>query len=305
MHNKHLRSIDLNLLPVLDALLRHRNATRAGQEVGLSQPAMSRALGRLRDLLGDQVLLRGPKGGQLSSRAETLRPALTRVLSELRDLLAEPTFDPTAEYRNLRIAMTDAHAALFLAPLVAKVANKAPGLVIEWVPIAPGIPEKMQAGEIDLTLGLDTTPLPPGAVSAPLVEDRLTTIVRQGHPCGGYWALEHYALYPSVFVSLLGDRMSHMDAELAKAGIERPIAAIVPSFRTAAELVATSDAVSTVPRTFAETLRLPLVMFEPPLANTRLNVIMIWARFRGADPVLAWLRERLVEASNACGVTDN
>ncbi|MFY0104372.1 LysR family transcriptional regulator, partial [Acinetobacter baumannii] len=82
----HLRAIDLNLLPVLDALLRHRNATRAGDEVGLSQPAMSRALGRLRHLLDDPLLVRGIKGQVLSPRAEALRAPLAALLGEMRAL---------------------------------------------------------------------------------------------------------------------------------------------------------------------------------------------------------------------------
>ncbi|MFO6446313.1 LysR substrate-binding domain-containing protein [Erythrobacter sp. NE805] len=299
MLGKHLRSIDLNLLPVLDALLRHRNATRAGQEVGLSQPAMSRALGRLRELLGDPLLVRGAGGALLTPRAEALRPALAALLGELQGLLAEPAFDPAAERRTLRIAMTDAQAALILAPLVARVGREAPGVVIEWVPIGPGLQGKMLAGEIDVTLALDTTPLPPGAASAPLVEDRVATVVREGHPCGGHWSREDYARYPSVFISLLGDRASDMDAELAASGIERPIAAIVPSFRAAAEIVAASDAVTTISRAFARTLPLPLALIEPPLANVRLGVVMVWARYRGADPLLAWLRERMVEVAAA------
>lgn len=301
MREKHLRSIDLNLLPVLDALLRHRNASRAGREVGLSQPAMSRALGRLRDLLDDPLLVRGPGGLLLSPRAQALQPALAAMLTELRGLLAEPAFDPRAERRTMRIAMTDAQASLLLAPLIARVMAQAPGVLIEWVPIAAGVGERMAKGEVDLALALDTTPLPGGAASSPLMEDRLATVVRQGHPCGGQWSLADYALYPSVIVSLLGDRTSDMDAELAASGIERPIAAIVPNFRAAAEIVASCDAVTTISRAFAATLPLPLVLIEPPLGNIRLGVVMIWARFRGNDPLLEWLRAQLAAVNASAG----
>ena len=118
MHTKHLRAIDLTLLPVLDALLRHRNATRAGDDVGLSQPAMSRALGRLRDVLDDPLLVRGPGGYLLSPRAEALRAPLAGMLAQLRGLLVVPPFDPAAEQRLVRLAMTDVLAELFLAALV-------------------------------------------------------------------------------------------------------------------------------------------------------------------------------------------
>lgn len=295
MLEKHLRAIDLNLLPVLEALLRHRNATRAGAEVGLSQPAMSRALGRLRHLLDDPLLVRGPGGQMLSPRADALRAPLTALLAEVRTLLTEPPFDPAAEQRTLRLAMTDAQAELLLAPLVKRVASAARRIIIEWQPIAAGLPQRMLTGETDLTLALDTTPLPRGAVSEPLMEDSLAVVVRQGHPSASVWVMADYAAYPSVIVSLLGDRSSELDAELAAAGLERPIAAIVPTFRSAAEIVAVTDSVTTISQAFAARLAGPLrlTLIEPPLAQTRLGVVAVWARYRGSDPVLGWLRAQL------------
>lgn len=292
MHTKHLRAIDLNLLPVLDALLRHRNATRAGDDVGLSQPAMSRALGRLRDVLDDPLLVRGPGGYLLSPRAEALRAPLAGMLAQLRGLLVVPPFDPAAEQRLVRLAMTDVLAELFLAALVQQVARQAPGVVLEWVPIGPGLPERMRAGEIDLAFALDNTPLPRGAASEPLFEDRLCVVLREGHPCGGIWTLAEYTRYPSVVIALLGDSASEIDAELAAAGITRNVAAIVPTFRAAAEIVAQTDSVTTISRVFAAKLApaLGLQLLEPPLRNTRLGVVTVWAEHRTGDPLLAWLR---------------
>ncbi len=297
MHEKHLRGIDLNLLPVLEALLRHRNATRAGEEVGLSQPAISRALGRLRHLLNDPLLVRGAGGQLLSPRAEALRQPLAGLLADMRLLLVEPPFDPAIERRTMRIAMTDAQAELILAPLVKRVGAAAPGVVIEWIPIGPGLIERMSTGEVDVTFALDTTPLPPGAASAPLLEDALVAVVRKGHPCQSAWPMAHYAQYPSVIVSLLGDRASDMDAELAAAGIERKIAAIVPTFRAALEIVAVTDSVTTISRLFAMRLagELGLKMINAPLANKRLGVVLVWAKYRDSDRLLSWLRGVLSE----------
>ena len=295
MLEKHLRAVDLNLLPVLEALLRHRNATRAGAEVGLSQPAMSRALGRLRHLLDDPLLVRAPGGQMLSPRAEALRQPLAALLTEMRGLLSEPAFDPAAERRTLRLAMTDAQATLLLPALVGRVAAAAPGVIVEWVPISAGLPERMISGAVDLTLALDTTPLPRGAASEPLMDDALSVVVRAGHPCGGDWPIAHYGVYPSVIVSLLGDRASDMDAELAAAGIERPVAAIVPTFRAAAEIVVVTDAVTTISRGFAESVAvsLELQLIAPPLVHLRLGVVSVWAKYRGSDPLLAWFRATL------------
>lgn len=305
MHEKHLRGIDLNLLPVLEALLRLRNATKAGAEVGLSQPAMSRALGRLRHLLDDPLLVRGPGGAMLSPRAEALRQPLAVLLAEVRALLVEPPFDPAAEQRTLRLAMTDAQAELLLAPLVARIAAVAPNVVLEWVPISAGLPQRMITGDVDLTLALDTTPLPRGAASEPLMADRLATVVRAGHPCGGRWAMADYATYPSVLIALLGDSASDMDTELAAAGLERPVAAIVPTFRAAADIVAVTDAVTTISRAFAARVAGPLklMLIDPPLANVRLGVVTVWATYRSADPLLAWLRGLLRDVVQASSST--
>ena len=301
MHDKHLRGVDLNLLPVLEAVLRHRNATRAGTEIGLSQPAMSRALGRLRHLLDDPLLVRGGGGQMLSPRADALRQPLAALLADLRALLVDPPFNPATEQRTMRIAMTDAQAELLLAPLVRQVAAAAPGVVIEWLPVAPGLPERMAAGEIDLTLALDTTPLPRGAASEPLTDDSLAVVVRRGHPCGDGWGIADYATYPSVVVSLLGDQASEIDAELAASGVERSIVAIVPTFRAAAEIVAVTNGVTTISRAFGARLAaaLPLTMLDCPLTNTRLGVVMIWATYRGSDPMLGWLRRELRAVANA------
>lgn len=295
MHEKHLRAIDLNLLPVLEALLRHRNATRAGAEVGLSQPAMSRALGRLRHLLDDPLLVRGPGGQLLSPRAQALRQPLAALLADVSALLVEPPFDPAAERRTLRLAMTDAQAELILAPLVRRIRMAAPGVMLEWVPIGPGLPAQMLSGEIDLTFALDTTPLPRGAASEPLMTDSLAVVVRNGHPCGGRWTKADYAVYPSIIVSLLGDRASDMDAELAASGLDRPIGAVVPSFRAAAGIVAATDGVTTISHLFAARLAGPLglTLIDPPLLNKRLGVVTVWASHRRADPMLGWLRQLL------------
>lgn len=291
----HLRALDLNLLPVLDALLRHRNATRAGAELGLSQPAMSRALGRLRDLLGDPLLVRGSRGLVLTPRAETLRQPLAALLAGVIGLVLPPAFDPAGERRQVRLAMTDAQADLLLAPLVARMAAAAPGITVEWVPIGAHTAAAMHDGAVDLAIALATTPLPRGAASAPLAADRLALVMRRDHPCGGRWTLGDYARYPSVLIALAGDATSDIDAELATHAITRPIRAIVPSFAAALAIVAATDCVTTVSRAFAarHAAVQGLIMVDPPLAHCALDVVMVWAAHRSADPLLAWLRDML------------
>lgn len=295
MREKHLRAIDLNLLPVLDALLKHRNATRAGSEVGLSQPAMSRALGRLRDLLDDPLLVRGPAGYMLTPRAEALRPSLGALLSELSRILSAEQFDPATEHRTLRIAMADSNASLIFPPLVERVLREAPGITLQRLAIGPEIANQISGGEVDVVLALAATPLPRGALSEPLVNDQLAVVVRRGHPCKGVWTMNDYRRYPSVVVSMLGDAASDLDAELAAVGITRSISAIVPSFASALEVVAATNSVTTISRSYAERRAgaLGLRVLNAPLRNPALPIVMVWARFRDGDPLLCWLRSLL------------
>jgi DNA-binding transcriptional LysR family regulator len=163
----------------------------------------------------------------------------------------------------------------------------------------------MRSGAIDLAFALDTTPLPRGAMSEPLMEDRLCVVTRAGHPCGGAWTVADYARYPSVVIALLGDSASEIDAELAASGITRAVTAIVPTFRAAAGIVAQTDSVTTISRAFASRLAGPLrlQLAEPPLRNARLGVVTVWADHRSNDPVLVWLRQVLhavAAASKGC-----
>jgi DNA-binding transcriptional LysR family regulator len=129
MHGAHLSAIDLNLLPLLDALLAERHVTRAGRRVVLSQPAASRGLGRLRDLLGDPLLVRTGLATTLTPRAEALREPVRRALGAVGDVLAPPApFDPAHLVRTVRIACDDYGALVVLAPGVARLTRAAPGL---------------------------------------------------------------------------------------------------------------------------------------------------------------------------------
>jgi DNA-binding transcriptional LysR family regulator len=293
MHQTHLRSVDLNLLPVLDALLRHRNATRAGQEVGLTQPAMSRALGRLRHLLDDELLVRGPQGYALTPRAEGLRQPLVQVLGEVQGLLAEPPFEPAAEKRTVTVAMADTESTLLLPRLLARVSELAPGLTMRAMPIGPAVRENVASGEIDLVIALETTPLPPGTLSEPLADDSLAIVRRSGHPTGtAAWTVNDYARFPSVAIALLGDGASDLDAQLARRGIQRRIAAVVPTFSAAVAIVAATDFVTTISRAFALRFAdsLQLRVQEAPVQINSLNTVVVWSQLRQGDRLLEWLR---------------
>jgi len=294
MRDVHLKSIDLNLLTALGALLSHRSVSRAARDVGLSQPAMSRALDRLRHLFGDDLMLRSGAGMVLTARAEALAPRIQAILSEIGDIVSEPDFDPRSERRTIRIAAVDSLTCLFFPGVMARLMREAPQVDLRAVPMGPDLAQRMQAGDIDMTFSLADYPLPAGAHSEALFEDRLALVMRRGHPAAGNPrpSLADYAGFSHVTISIFGDGHTETDTALAAAGLERRIALTTPHFVAALAVVAKTDMVTTLSRAlvrqFADALG--LVLFDPPLAQTALPVTMVWPATRRNDRLLAWLR---------------
>lgn len=294
MRQVNLSGIDLDLLPVLDALLRRRNVTQAGIDVGLSQPAVSRALGRLRALFDDPLLVRAPGGLVLTPRAERLAPEVTAVLTAVRGLFRSDDFDPAAIRRTLRLAAADVQILLLLPALQARLVREAPGVDLRVENYQPQLIPRMQRGELDFTFALATTPLPPGAVSEPLGQDDLVLVHRRGHPLAGRaWQAGDYSRVDHVAISLFGDGQSDLDAALAAQGISRRIAVAVPHFISALAIVAQTDLITTISGAFARRFAplFDLVWCPAPILTDPLILTLVWNQMRSADPVCRWFRD--------------
>lgn len=244
MRERHLRALDLNLLPVLEALLRHRNVTQAAAAVGLSQPAASRALARLRALFDDPLLIRSPAGLALTPRAEALARQLDPTLTAVRGLFRRDAFVPSEVSHTLRIAATDATATLLAPALMAHLEESAPRIRVQFQGYSGDVERRLQAGELDFAFALANTPLPPGAASRVVAEDRLALVMRQGHPAGrGRLTLARYAALTHASIAISGDGRSDIDAELAAHGLERVIGFQAPHFAAAIAVVASTNVV--------------------------------------------------------------
>jgi DNA-binding transcriptional LysR family regulator len=296
----NINGVDLNLLPALEALLRLRHVSRAAAEVGLSQPAMSRALGRLRALLDDPLLVRGRAGFLLTPRAQRLAPQIAAALGGIKDLLVEPEFDPAQERRAIRIAASDTQTILLAPRLVARLAREAPGIELRMETYGPDPSARMENGTLDLAFALANSPLPPGAVSEPLAEDRLALVMRRGHPAARRpWSIADYGVFDHVGVALLGDGVSEIDAVLAAAGVSRKIALVTPHFMAALATVAATDLVTTISEVFARRFAstFDLSLRPPPFAHPGMRMTLAWSHVRTADPVLAWFRRMVREVA--------
>jgi DNA-binding transcriptional LysR family regulator len=300
MREVNLAGVDLNLLPALEALIRRRNVTRAGEDVGLSQPAMSRALARLRALLDDPILVKTASGLAPSARAQALLPQLAVALDRLGEALRPGGFDAASLERTFRLASTDVHSLLLGPPLLSRLRKLAPRAALRFVPISGDVRERVDAGDIDIVFAISTAPLPPGVLSEPLAQDGLALVTRRGARRGaGPWTLEEYAAREHVTVSIFGDRQSDIDAELASAGLVRRIAYTTPHFLGALAAVGATDCVTTLSaalaRRFADAFDLEL--HAPPLRAPPFDTTMAYSAARANDPGLAWLRARLREAA--------
>lgn len=303
MRDVHLSSVDLNLLPALEALLKRKNVSHAAADVGLSQPAMSRALARLRDVLGDTLLIRAPGGGYaLTPRAEALAGRLAGALDQVKLVYQPPSFDPAQVERTIRIAGIDTHSILLAPALMARLAKEAPGIDIRIESYGPDLIQRMETGRLDLAFATATTPLPPGTRSEAYASDKLALVMRRGHPMARRkWTIEDYGRWSQVGISILGDAGSEMDAQLARFGVHRRMALVTPHFMGAVAAVSETDMVTTISRVFAQKFADPfgLVLKEPPLPEVKLDLTVVWSHVRAADPVLAWVRGVMRDTARA------
>ena len=300
MHDSKLSAVDLNLLVVLRALLTQRNVTRAAREVGLSQSAASHALGRLRDLYADPLLIRSGRGLELTPRAAELLPQLERGLLELeRSLQAPPAFDPQRARYSLRIGSADYIQAVLLAPLKALLRAQAPGIDLQCTSY-PDLLEPLESGSIDVALTVRGK-WPARYREQPLFSDGFVCMVRLGHPVlrhkrltlRRYLELEHLLVAPG------GKPGSFVDAQLARRGLSRRIALQVSSFLVAPQVVVETDLISTGPERLLRSLKshYPIELLPTPLSIPRFEVCLLWHTRLDHDPAHAWMRQAIVSAA--------
>jgi DNA-binding transcriptional LysR family regulator len=302
MPDLNLRSVDLNLLPALDALLRRRHVTRAAEEVGLSQSAMSHMLGRLREVLGDDLLVRGPSGLALTSRAEELVPRVAAALNAVRVIYRPAPFDVSKVRRVLHVVACDLHSILFGPDLMARVRAEAPGIEVSFENYTRDVFKRLEEGSVDLLFADTQTPLPPGAVSTVIGEDRYALVMREKHPAASKkWTVADYAQWDTVVVSIFGDGRSDVDARLAKAGVARRIGMSTPHFMTALAAVSATDMVANTSHLFAARFARAhrLVVRGTPFPEIRFTSTIVESALRRNDPVIRWFCARVKEISEA------
>ena len=294
----NLRSIDLNLLTVLDAVLAERHVSRAAARLGMSQPAVSNALERCRALFGDPLIERFGRSMRLTPRGEALAAPLAELVAGIGQLVRPQQDTPLAEMRRtIRVMASDAVVGIVAPALGAALQAHAPGIVAVFRPWRSGADaiEALRDGDAELALGVaDPPPLRDVAV-AELGPQPMAVLMRRGHPAAAALTLEAWLAWPHVVVSVEGATETGLDRMLADRGLRRHVGLVVPGFAPAIDALAGSDHLALLPARFAA-MRRELVACEPPLAQPPLTVRLFRDRRRLNDRALNFVADVLAKA---------
>jgi DNA-binding transcriptional LysR family regulator len=303
MQNMHqmndLRRIDLNLLVILDALLGEQHVTRAAERLHLSQPAVSHALARLRDLLGDPLLVRA--GAQLvpTPRALELVVPLAEALAQVQALLSPNTFDPSSARRTFRLAMSDYGAAIVLPGLIRTLRREAPGIDLQISHASrEGMLDAVLNGDIDVAVGVFPE-LPNELRSTPLFEEHYACLVdRSTLPDTGTLDFPAYLARPHVLLEMRGSGTPEIERALTALRERRRVAISLPHWSVAPQLISGTDLILTVASRGLRDIHEPsLVVVAPPFAIPSFSFVLAWHQRRGGDQALNWLKARIGEGA--------
>jgi DNA-binding transcriptional LysR family regulator len=294
----NLSSIDLNLLVALDALLSETHVGRAARKIGLSQPATSHALKRLRELLSDPLLVRVGSRMELTPRAIGLREPLAETLQRVQSLLVADSFEPGSSSRRFSVMMQDHVAHLLVPALVKRVHSSAPGVRLDALPWqSPASVRLERLRSIDLLISCTTNEIA-GFQRETLFTDTEVTVVRKGYPSRSRMnSLKAFLNARHVAVVGRGLTEDPVDTWLRQEGLARQIVLRVPSYLQALQTVAQSDLVAFVPKRLAASLAHPLSLdvLPPPMDPGEYQEGLFYPRRAFQDPASIWLRKLVLE----------
>ena len=309
----NFRTLDLNLLRVFDEIMVERSLTRAARNLAMTQPAASNALRRLRDALGDELVVRAGYGVQPTPFAQALWPSVRDALSQLRAVIAPSAFAPADSRSTFVLAMADATAALLIPTLLARIEDAAPGISLQVLPLDTRDPRQMlETSEVDAAVGYFPAAMAAIALNAMqqgapdnFGHERLyggdyVCVMRRDHPLADKeLTLDAYCDARHLLVSFSGRPFGFVDEELAAHGRRRRVVLTVNQFFTAGQVVARSNLLSIFPRHFVRSTGSAELLVERalPISLPRTHVDIVWHRRHDARAEHAWLREQVLVAA--------
>jgi DNA-binding transcriptional LysR family regulator len=309
----NFRTLDLNLLRVFDEVMAERSLTRAARNLSLTQPAVSNALRRLRETLGDELVQRSGQGMAPTPRALAIWPAVREALQQLQESLVPSEFVPGTANTTFVLAMADATAAELMPGLVETLDQEAPGVSMRVVPLTTRDPRRMLDEETcDMAVGYfpsllaDLTAHAQSGEPLPFLHQRLydgeyVCVMRKDHPLAtGPFTLNRFCAARHMLVSFSGRPYGFIDESLASLGRERHVVLTVNQFFTAGRVVANSNLLTVLPRHFVRVTGIAdqLVLRPLPFDVSPVHVDAVWHRRSQQRSAHAWLRQALVRAAD-------
>lgn len=291
-----LFEFDLNLLRSFDAIYRHQNLSAAATEMGLTQPALSAALKRLRLQMGNPLFVRTSHGMRPTPFADNVAVQLTRALDILRNLDQPAEFSPQGNNIHYRIYINDVGMLVVMPQLLRRISELAPRAKVTILDLRPDeVVDALDRGDIDLAIGLFLG-MPNWAHQQTVRNTSYVCAVRVGHPhIGDGLSLEQFLQAQHVMYWTTGSPHSQIEEVLARRGLTRNVGARVPRFAAIPFLVAATDMVATVPQDLGSLFSrlVPIRLFAPPIRLADFQIKQYWHERHHAEPAYRWLR-RLV-----------
>ena len=301
IHSMDIRAVDLNLLKAFDALTNERAVTRAAGRIGLSQPAMSHALSRLRDLFADDLFVRTPTGMEPTARAREIAPLVAAAIEHIEAALNLGIgFDPAKSAGIFTAGMAEYAEVALVGRLAAGFADQAARATLRLTPLTGAdAAEQLDRGAIDVAVAHLNT-LPAHVESMLLLRDPFVVVARRCQPIAGQQlSLEAYAALNHILVSPRGDTSGALDRILVDFGLRRRIALLVATYLALPVALAASDLVATVPsRTARQIAATAEIEIMPLPIDFSMTVSMAWHRRAASEPAQAWFRALLIDAAS-------
>ena len=312
MNSANFRTLDLNLLRVFDEVMAERSLTRAARNLSLTQPAVSNALRRLRETLGDDLVVRSGQGMTPTPQALVVWPTVREALRQLQTSLAPGGFEAATANTTFVLAMADATAAELMPHLVETLELRAPGVSLRVVPLTTRDPRRLlDEAAVDLAIGHFPSVLADLVVRAQsgdgvafahqrLYSGQYVCVMRKAHPlASGPFTLNRFCAARHMLVSFSGRPFGFIDESLAAIGRKRQIVLTVNQFFTAGRVVAHSNLLTVLPQHFVGVTGIAdqLVQRPLPFDVAPVNVDAVWHRRVDAQSAHVWLRRVVLESA--------
>jgi DNA-binding transcriptional LysR family regulator len=299
-------ALDLNLLRVFDAMIGELSTTLAARRIGMSQPAVSTALSRLRRVTGDELFVRDGKRMVPTALALSMREPVRAALRQLEGVFAEiATFDPQASERTFTLLGSDYFSTMLMPELAKTVHPEAPNVTLRMLDASQiEVAEKLSEGTADLAIHRRLE-MPGWIASRKLFQGRLVCVAAKGNPLlaahglrpGERIPAEIFCSMPQVLLSVDGSTVGTMDAALKEKGLKRQIAMTVPHFHAVALAVSRSELLASLPLVFARHVAqyVGIDLYQPPFESPTLDILLYWHRSAEREQGNVWLRNHVMK----------